>query len=293
MMLQDRRCANTRRNYAADLRDFFGGTPNPGELQVFLSQDTAGMAFTLNAYKGELLSRQLSEATINRRLAALKSLIRFARRIGACLVDPKGLVDNERVRAYRDTAGISVDEVRAILSQPNPMTVKGKRDLGILRLLCDNALRRAEVCALDTSDFRPEESRLYILGKGRGTQKEPITLNVKTVEAITAYLEACGRVGVDGPLFLNCDRRGTATRLTPEGLYRVVQFYARKAGISKPMSPHRLRHSAITAALDASEGNVRAVQKFSRHARIETLLLYDDNRQDMQGEITRMLGDTW
>lgn len=56
---------------------------------------------------------------------------------------------------------------------------------------------------------------------------------------------------------------------------------------TKIMSPHRIRHSAITAALDASKGNVRDVQKFSRHKNIETLLIYDDNRTNPQADITQ------
>ena len=57
------------------------------------------------------------------------------------------------------------------------------------------------------------------------------------------------------------------------------------------MSPHRIRHSAITAALDATNGNVRKVQKLSRHKKLDTLMLYDDNRTNMQGEISSLLGD--
>jgi integrase/recombinase XerC len=57
------------------------------------------------------------------------------------------------------------------------------------------------------------------------------------------------------------------------------------------MSPHRIRHSAITAALDATDGNVRKVQKLSRHKQIDTLMIYDDNRQRVQGELTGLLSD--
>jgi integrase/recombinase XerC len=57
------------------------------------------------------------------------------------------------------------------------------------------------------------------------------------------------------------------------------------------MSPHRIRHSAITAALDATDGNVRKVQKLSRHANLETLMVYDDNREKAQLEITELLDD--
>lgn len=64
---------------------------------------------------------------------------------------------------------------------------------------------------------------------------------------------------------------------------------ATEAGISKVMSPHRVRHSSITTALDATGGNVRAVQQLSRHAKPEIVIRYDDNRKDLQGEVTGVL----
>ncbi|CAC5339815.1 tyrosine-type recombinase/integrase [Planktothrix agardhii] len=71
----------------------------------------------------------------------------------------------------------------------------------------------------------------------------------------------------------------------------MIRKFSQKAGISKPMSPHRVRHSSITAALDATGGDVRRVQKLSRHNDVNILMAYDDNRQNAQGEITNLLDD--
>jgi len=57
------------------------------------------------------------------------------------------------------------------------------------------------------------------------------------------------------------------------------------------MSPHRVRHSAVTAALDATDGNIRKVQKLSRHADSRTLMIYDDNCSNDQQELSDVLGD--
>jgi integrase/recombinase XerC len=69
----------------------------------------------------------------------------------------------------------------------------------------------------------------------------------------------------------------------------MVVRYSEKAGIKKQMSPHRIRHSAITAALDATDGDVRKVQKLSRHRNLNTLMIYDDNRGRDQQDVTEML----
>ena len=58
---------------------------------------------------------------------------------------------------------------------------------------------------------------------------------------------------------------------------------------SKPLSPHKIRHSAITAVLDASNGNVRLAQRFSRHKSLEVLIKYDDNRQQLQKEAISLI----
>ncbi len=57
------------------------------------------------------------------------------------------------------------------------------------------------------------------------------------------------------------------------------------------MSPHRIRHNSITEALNLTNGDVRKVQKLSRHSNLNILMIYDDNRQNLQGEVTGMLDD--
>ncbi|MBD0266148.1 MAG: tyrosine-type recombinase/integrase, partial [Tolypothrix sp. Co-bin9] len=78
---------------------------------------------------------------------------------------------------------------------------------------------------------------------------------------------------------------------TGEAIRYTVDKLSQKAGIAKKMSPHRVRHSAITAALDATDGNIRKVQKLSRHADPRTLMIYDDNRAKDQEELSEILAD--
>jgi integrase/recombinase XerC len=71
----------------------------------------------------------------------------------------------------------------------------------------------------------------------------------------------------------------------------MVGALGRRAGLPRPARPHGLRHQGITRALDLFSGDVRKVQKFSRHATLETLLIYDDARRDDAGQIARALGN--
>jgi integrase/recombinase XerC len=293
LLLADKRSPSTKRAYAADLRDFFGQDLSPAEVERFVTQSPAEIARLLATYKGDLLERGLTEATINRRLAAIRSLLKFCYRLGWSQTDGRSLVEGERVVAYRDTRGVTPEVVKKLFAAADTGDLTGLRDVALLRLLCENALRRAEVCALSVADFRPQERRLYVLGKGRGTQKEPETLSDRAIEALTRYLNAAGHASdAAAPLLRNVDPRPdyNGQRLTGDGIYHIVQDLGARVGVPN-LTPHKLRHTAITIALDLTGGNVRAVRDLSRHARLETLQRYDDNRRDFQGSVSEKLSD--
>jgi len=141
----------------------------------------------------------------------------------------------------------------------------------------------------DINDFDQKSKTLRIYGKGRGNQSEIISLGSGTVTAIESWLSARGDVPPDKSLFVSVNIGYKDGRLSTQGIYNIVSDRCQAAGINKTMSPHRVRHSAITAALEATNGDVRRVQKLSRHSSLNTLLIYDDNRKNHQGEVTDIL----
>lgn len=288
------RSPNTRKAYEKDLKDFFkettGKKPTSDLVLEFLHLERGQAVTVVLRYKAALFARGLSEATVNRRLAAVKALVAQGRAIGIAnftLEDVKG----EKIQRYRDTTGIDPETFKRVLLECDRDTLIGKRDYALLRLLWGNALRRNEVVQLNIEDFDPEVSTLKILGKGKGTQSESIDLAPGTVEVIASWLDARGHAPYNSPLFIALDFHNKGHRLTGDSIRKMVVRYCQKAGIKKTMSPHRIRHSAITAALDATDGNIRKVQKLSRHKQIDTLLIYDDNRGKDQQEITGLLDD--
>ena len=296
-LLADKRSENTRRAYKHDLQDFFatmtGAPATPENVQGFLSLTRGQLNAAAMDYKARLLNRGLAEATINRRLAAVRSLVNCARLLG--VTDSEIDVEGEKVQSYRDTRGVSVDAVRAMLRRCNLSTLKGLRDYALLRLLWDNALRRAEVAALNVADFDAQARRLAITGKGKGTQKVQMDLSERTAAALSAWLQARrehqGELTPEAALFVAVDNASAGARLSTTGIYKLVSSYAKQAGIERTMSPHRLRHSAITAALEATNGDVVAVQRLSRHAKVETVMIYNDNRLAKQAEVTNLLAE--
>jgi integrase/recombinase XerC len=258
------------------------------ELGKFLSLDRHGAYALVSRYKGELIQKGLKSATINRRLAAIKSLVSFSYNCGHCdfmLESVKG----EKLSAYRDTTGVDPETFKRVLGGIDRGTLKGIRDYALMMLLWSNALRRSEVSKASIADFDPVAKTLRIFGKGKGNQSEIISLGIGTVTAIESWLTARGEVNPDKSLFCSINPGYRDGRLSTQGIYDIVKSRCQDAGITKVMSPHRIRHSSITAALEATGGDVRRVQKLSRHSSLNTLLIYDDNRKNHQGEVTDLL----
>lgn len=235
-------------------------------------------------YKDHMSEAGLAPATINRRLSALRSLLLLAKTLGIIEWDLQ--VASAKSHPLRDTRGMGIEGVRRLLATATAQRrpAKRTRDVAILRLLFDLALRRAEVAGLSLYDLSLDESRLMVMGKGC-TEKSPMTLPEPTKRAISDWLVHRG--GEPGPLFLNVDRARKGSGLTSGGLYRVVRWLGQKSLMIA--RPHGVRHTAITGVLDLTGGNLRVAQRFARHASADTTIRYDDNRQDLGGEAARRL----
>ena len=284
--LNTKRSPHTQRCYRLDIENFLADLGT--ELGKFLSFDRHGAYALVSRYKGELIQKGLKSATINRRLAAIKSLVSFSYNCGHCdfmLESVKG----EKLSSYRDTTGIDPEAFKQVLSAIDRTSLKGIRDYALLLLLWSNALRRSEVSKANIGDFDQKSKTLRIYGKGRGNNSEIISLGTGTVTAIEAWLSARGETNPDKGLFCSVNIGYKDGRLSTQGIYNIVSDRCKDAGITKTMSPHRVRHSSITAALEATNGDVRRVQKLSRHSSLNTLLIYDDNRKNHQGEVTDIL----
>ncbi len=281
-----RRKATTRMSYETDLADFaaFAGVQDKQDaLQLLVSLQQGRANALAHEYKADMIARGLASATVNRRLATLRSAVKLANVLG--LVSWTLSVENEKSQKYRDTKGTGtlgfLSLVKTVQTRNCPKAV---RDVAILHLLYDLALRRGEVAALDLSDFDVEGGTLAVKGKGR-EYSEKLTLPDQTAKALSDWLEVRGSEGL--PLFTNFDRAGKGDRLTASAIYYVVRHTGRKAGFEA--RPHGIRHAAITAALDLTNGNVRLVREFSRHSNVQTVMVYDDKRHDYQGQVAKLV----
>jgi integrase/recombinase XerC len=283
---------NTVRGYHRDLAGFaawLGAPSAEAAVEVFLSSGQASANRIALAWRSSLVERGLASATIARRLAALRSMVKVARMIGR--VNWSLDVEGPRVEPRRDMRGPDLVDVRltwrTVARGDGPRQC---RDRAIVAMLFDLGLRRGELCALELADVEAGPAgpvAVWILGKGRG-EKERITLPEATAAALAAWLAVRG--DRPGPVVHRLDGVETdpATRLSGESVRRIIGRLGRAAGLSRPLRPHGLRHSAATTALDAGR-DVREVRRFTRHRSLEMVLRYDDLRRDIAGEIARGL----
>ena len=168
------------------------------------------------------------------------------------------------------------------------------RNVAMLRVMFDLALRISEVVKLDVADLELDRGALWVCGKGRA-EKEKLGLPETTQETITAWLRVRGTK--PGPLFLTLgprrNRRHSRRRFTARGIYRIVAELGEQAGAK--VWPHGLRHTAITSAVEAAQEHgvsLDEVRQFSRHKNINTLLVYRDRVRDVQGQLASLVAGT-
>lgn len=276
--------------YRRDLADFrrFTGQESLDKATLLLLARGHGEAnFLALSYKAHLIERGLSPATVNRRLAALRSLVKMAGTLG---IIPWALdVANVKAKAYRDTRGPAIRTVQMLLEIASGDSPKSRRDVAIIRLLFDLGLRRGEAAGLDVEDVDLVEGTLAVRAKGH-MEKDLLTLPTQTRKTLANLLEVRGTE--TGPLLINFDRAGKSPkgRLTGTSIYRLVRDLGVKAGVK--CWPHALRHTSITAGLQLSQSQglpIEAVKDFSRHASLETVLIYRDKDRDYQGQIASLV----
>ncbi|MDX2471185.1 MAG: tyrosine-type recombinase/integrase [SAR324 cluster bacterium] len=280
----------TLKAYRQDLESFRGflDVPTVEQASQFLIRQPHGKAnlLALN-FKAWLKEKDLSPNSVNRKLAGLRSLVKLANTIG--LISWKLEVPNENTESYRDTRGPGKVAYQKMLKKAGESKneVKALRDIAILKLLHDLALRRSSLVNLDMSDLELDRQALWVTLKRR-SEKKLKTLPVTTQKALEAWLDLRGSDA--GPVFTNLDRAGKGHRLTGSGLYYLVKGYGKKVGVKT--RPHGLRHQGITTAVIAAKDagiGLEEVLDYSDHSSVGILMIYRDRERNVQGKLAELV----
>lgn len=246
---------HTVRSYRTDLADLVRFLARVGVRDV-----RALDARLLRAWLVDLHRRGLEAASVARRLAAVRSWLRFLVRRGALERNPGREVRGPRP-ARRLAGVLPPDEIRALLDGPG----LAPRERAVLELFYATGLRVSELAGLDLDDVDRAQRTVRVAGKGG---KERIVFyGARAARALEAWLAERGPA--PGPLFLG--RRGR--RLGVRAIYELVRRRARRVGIARRVTPHTLRHSFATHLLDAG-ADLRMIQELLGHSRLSTTQRY-------------------
>ncbi|MFP4022817.1 MAG: site-specific tyrosine recombinase/integron integrase [Candidatus Paceibacterota bacterium] len=266
------RSMKTVENYDRYLSAFisFSGVSSPEEIN-----DEVLRAYRLwlnRKSSGKLQEGQpttLKKKTQNYYLIALRSFLKYLMRRGISSFPPER-IELAKV-PERSLDLISSAELDRLMSAPAGDDLMSKRDKAILELLFSTGLRVSELCSL-SRDMDPNAEEISIRGKGDKMRIVFISENARG--ALKDYLEK--RVDLDDALFVQLSKNKehkAEKRLTPRSVERIVQKYAKKAGITKKVTPHIIRHSFATDLL-RNGADLRSVQALLGHSHIGTTQVY-------------------
>lgn len=202
---------------------------------------------------------------INRKIATLKGYFKFLENEGFIPRNP--MVNIKSAKTGKQIPKVlSQSEVESILEAPTGTGILSKRDRAILELFYATGMRISELIGLNIESVDFERSMIKV--RGKGNKERFVLMNNSAREALKAYLDE--RAKIDSPaLFLN----RTNVRLSKRTVQQLFARYLKKAGISKPASPHTLRHSFATHLLMGG-ADLMTIKELLGHENLSTTQVY-------------------
>jgi integrase/recombinase XerD len=274
--LRSRRSTHTRRAYFRDLADFLGWCDQAG-----LDPRTVRRG-DVDAYAA-VRCEHLSPASRSRRLSTLSSWYAYLVSNDVTTINPVLAVDRpETNRDASPTVGLTGEQAAAFMCAARAKGgTTARRNAALLGMLAELGLRVGEALALDLDAFRHNHGHRTVQVTGKGTHRRELPIPAPLGRDLDAYLtERATAAGVSveelaGPLFVTA----TGKRVDQPAVFRLVRRVGRAAGLpnADQLSPHSLRHTVATAALDAGAA-LRDVQDLLGHADPRTTRRYDRGR---------------
>ncbi|MEK7098582.1 MAG: site-specific tyrosine recombinase/integron integrase [Patescibacteria group bacterium] len=257
------RSVKTMENYDRYLTRFLTQTKitSPSRLT---EQAVREFRLWLNRQPG--VAGDMKKKTQNYYMIALRAFLKYLRKNEIESLSPEK-IELAKVGG-RDLDLITADELNRLMKSPAGDSLNELRDRAILELLFSTGLRVSELCSLNSDlDLTRDEFSV----RGKGDKVRVVFLSPGAKKAVAEYIKKRGDMGE--ALFVGYGVAQDAARLTPRSIERIVKQHAVKAGITRKVTPHTLRHSFATDLLDGG-ADLRAVQALLGHANIATTQVY-------------------
>ena len=272
----------TKKAYITDLKVFFDFLKK-GDVHVCHPNQIQGHHFQF--YRDELIENGYSSATINRRLVAIRSFIKWA--MASKLIDynPLDIVKLPKVQTETPTLAFDDKEVLLMINAPDTSTITGACHKIVIVLLFSLGLRRSELTGIKVDDLYQERNHWAVRIRGKGGKDRHLPLAPSVIKAIKEYTDAMAYFGVQfGPgdyLITSKKTKKTNAPINGSTVYRIIEKYAKQCGINKKVSPHSCRATAISHLLDTQKTPIRDVAIFAGHSKITTTERYDKRRESL------------
>lgn len=268
------RSVKTVENYDRYLSRFFthAGVRTPKDITEPVLREYRLWLNRQEARPGQRTGPQhetLKKKTQNYYLIALRAFLKYLRKRHITSLEPE-TIELAKV-GDRSLDLITEAELRRLLHSADGPGEKDLRDKAILHLLFSTGLRVSELCSLNADlDLTRDEFSI----RGKGDKVRVVFLSEEAKHALRAYLKA--RTDMDEALFVTTGKRTSDSgdsRLTPRSVQRIIKYYAVKAGITRKVTPHIIRHAFATDLL-GNGADLRSVQALLGHANIATTQVY-------------------
>ena len=261
---------NTTQAYQLDLKafgDYLDGVAGVRDVGEVEDEHVRG-------YLASLAPGGLAPNTQIRLLVAMRGLFQFLVAEGVLSATPMARIELPKVQRPLPE-DLTLPEVEALLAAPDPATPKGLRDRTMFELLYATGLRVTELVGLSMGEIHLEQGFVRVMGKGQKERVVPMGdlarawLERFLLEGRDILLARDRKARADEPVFIT--RHGRA--MTRQNFFTLIRHYAVQAGITKKVSPHRLRHAFATHLLERG-ADLRSLQLMLGHADISTTEIY-------------------
>lgn len=265
-------------SYKTDLSQFFNYLSQENQIPIeSISVDYLNHK-TVREYLANMQDGGLSKATMARKLAALRSFVKYLCRENVLEGNPIANVATPK-QEKKLPRFLYPKEIELLMDAPDTKKIVGMRDKAILEMLYAAGMRVSELVALDIKDLDMNEA--FIKLKGKGNKERLVPIGSKAKDALNNYMNN-GRLHLlqknyenDEALFLN----KFGTRLSGRSVRNIINKYVKAVALNQKVSPHTLRHSFATHLLNGG-ADLRSVQEMLGHVKLSTTQIYTHLTRD-------------
>jgi integrase/recombinase XerC len=280
LRLQKNASPHTLRNYESDLQQFYSYLTHTPQGEPRPEPDLGQLDnLTIREFLGTLYQKGNRKASVARKLATLRSFMKFLSVQGSIEVNPAKGVSSPK-KEIRLPDYLTVDSVTDLIEEADTSSDLGKRDRSILELLYGSGLRVSELVGLDLGDLSLGEGLVRVVGKGR--KERIVPFGSRAAEALQDYLKVRNRsIRTHQPAHTKSGKLDSEAfflsyrgkRLTSRSIGHIVDHHVNRLAQKLKIHPHTLRHTFATHLLNAG-ADLRAIQELLGHESLSTTQKY-------------------